>query len=147
MKKFRVFSLLAVGLMMLAQSAYDDCGGKMCQFSHGGKWGRSEEKNPCPIMSKFFHTSHEILEHKTELGLTEEQVKSVKDLKLDMEKRSIKQMADMQIFMLDIKSKLGEDKVDTDQVNAMIDQGFANMSATAKDSVASYAGLKGILTD
>src|SRR5439155_47780 len=79
------------------------------------------------------------------IGLTDDQVKAIKDLKLQMEKDSIRQSADMQTFMLDLQSKLGEDKVDVEGSNALIDKGFASASASAKSNLEAYAKLKGLL--
>jgi hypothetical protein len=48
--------------------------------------------------------------------------------------------------MLDLKSKLSEDKVDVEGGNTLIDQNFAAASAAAKSDLAAYAKLKSLLT-
>jgi hypothetical protein len=86
------------------------------------------------------------LENKSEVGLTDDQVTTIKGLKLQMEKDSIRQSADMKNFELDLKSKLSEDKVDVDGTNALIDQNFTSASAAAKSNLATYAKLKSLLS-
>jgi len=113
--------------------------------------GGSDEKGggmqKCPVMSKLMKKTQFFMENQKELGLTDEQMKAIKDLKLAQEKESIRMMGEKQIFMLDIKSKLSEDKVDTAAIGAMIDQHTAAMAKAMKDSVAAYAQLKAIPTE
>lgn len=99
----------------------------------------------CPIASKFMMKAHFLLEQKNEIGLTEDQVKTIKDLKLQMEKDSLRQSADMKTFMLDLHSKLGEDKVDVEGTNSLIDKSFSSASIAAKSNLEAYAKLKGLL--
>ena len=100
----------------------------------------------CPITEKFMKKARFLLEHKSEMGLTDDQVKAVKDLKLQMEKDSIRQSTDKKIFLLDLQSKLSEDKVDVEGANTLIDQNFAAASTAAKSNLATYAKLKNLLS-
>ena len=108
--------------------------------------GGSQCESQCPIANKFMMKSHFLLENKSEIGLTDDQVKTIKELKLEAEKDSIMQAAGMKTFMLDLQSKLSEDKVDVEGTSALIDKGFASASAGAKSNLAAYAKLKGLLT-
>ncbi len=99
-----------------------------------------------PVTFKFMRKAHFLLEHKSDIGLSEEQVASIKDLNLQVEKDNIRQTAETKVFMLDLRSKLEEDKIDVDGVNAMIDKASASMTAAAKSNVAAYAKLKSTLT-
>ena len=104
-----------------------------------------KEHCQCPIADKFMKKARFLLENKADIGLTDDQVKTIKELKLQMEKDSIRQSADMKTFMLDLKSKLAEDKVDVEGTNTLIDQNFAAASAAAKSNLATYAKLKSLL--
>ena len=116
-------------------------------FAHSmsGK-GCSQCENQCPIANKFMMKAHFLLENKSEIGLTDDQVKAIKELKLKAEKDSIMQAADMKTFMLDLQSKLSEDKVDVEGTNALIDKGFSSASVAAKSNLTAYAKLKSLLT-
>jgi len=114
--------------------------GKECPMKMG------KEHCQCPIAEKFMKKADFLLENKSDIGLTDDQVKTIKELKLQMEKDSIRQSADMKTFMLDLKSKLAEDKVDVEGANTLIDQNFTAASAAAKSNLAAYAKLKSLLT-
>ena len=115
------------------------CKGKECPMK------MDKEHCQCPIADKFMMKADFLLEHKSEVGLTDDQVKTIKDLKLQMGKDTIRQSADMKTFELDLKSKLAEDKVDVDGTNALIDKNFATALAAAKSNLATYAKLKDLL--
>jgi len=88
-----------------------------------------------------------ILKNKDELGLSDEQVKKVKDLMLESQKETIKQNAAIETIALDIKSKMWGETVDAEAVNALIDKKYDLKKAKAKFSVTAYAQLKNILTE
>ncbi len=115
-------------------------------FAHMAERGGYQSESQCPIANKLMMKSHFLLENKSDIGLTDDQVKSIKELKLQAEKDSIMQAADMKTFMLDLDSNLSEDKVDVEATSALIDKGFASASAGAKTNLAAYAKLKSILT-
>jgi Spy/CpxP family protein refolding chaperone len=111
-------------------------------FAHSMDKGQSQ----CPIANKFMMKAHFLLENKGDIGLTDDQVKTIKDLQLQMEKDSIRQGADMKTFMLDLDSKLAEDKVNVEGTSALIDKSSAAAIASAKSNLDAYAKLKGLLT-
>jgi hypothetical protein len=132
-------------VVFLSSTAYASfwggkCKGKECPMM------ADKEHCQCPIADKFMMKAHFLLENKSEVGLTDDQVTTIKGLKLQMEKDSIRQSADMKTFELDLKSKLSEDKVDVDGTNALIDQNFTSASAAAKSNLATYAKLKSLLS-
>ena len=88
-----------------------------------------------------------ILKNQEELGLSDEQVKKIKGLKVSTRKDLIRKKADIDIVALDIKSALWEDEVDLATVNALIDRKYDLKKEKAKSLVAAYAALKGILTE
>ena len=130
-------------------------GGVVSADAHGmGGYERGERHHgmsskggsQCPVADKFLMKSHFLLENKTDLGLTDDQVKTIKALKLQVEKTNVTQNADKEIFMLDINSKLMDDKVDVEGAGALIDKGFAAMAQSTKSNLDAYAKLKALLT-
>lgn len=146
-KNMLVVAVLGV-FLLFNPSAYADTDGGHPMWHHaGGMMGYSHhEQSQCPITRKFMMKAHALLENQKELGLSADQVKTIKDLKLQMEKDSIRQKADQEIFQLDLKSKLGEDKIDVEGTNALIDKAFASSTAAAKSNLEAYAKLKNVLT-
>jgi len=90
--------------------------------------------------------AHVLLENQKELGLTDDQVKTIKNLKLQVEKDEIRQNADRETFMLDLKSKLHEDKIDVEGAKALIDKNYLAAASAAKSNLDAYAQLKNTLT-
>jgi Spy/CpxP family protein refolding chaperone len=119
-------------------------GGMCCQ--KGGGMCQKDSASCCPIMAKLMKKSGFILKHQSELGLTDEQVKTIKDIQLQAEKDKIQKTADKELFMVDLKSILSQDTIDVQAANALIDKNAANMSAGAKAGIAAYAKLKSTLT-
>ena len=151
----KTVSLLVVSGLLLyflgSSVGYSDCG--MCpmrgQGSSGG-YGRSRHsvkgKYACPVMDEFMSAAHFYLENEKEIGLTEEQVESIKAMKFERKKVYIHQMADYQVFGMDLYQKLSEPKVDVSGTDTLIEQQAAAMVASAKETVAAYAKLKSVLT-
>ncbi|MFH1801181.1 MAG: hypothetical protein ABH891_10150 [Candidatus Omnitrophota bacterium] len=142
MKKMMLFPFLAVAVFLSATAPAHawDSQGKQCPLK------TDEGQSQCPIADKFMKKAAFLLENKAEMGLTDEQVASIKRIKLQVEKNSIRQCADMKTFLLDLKSKLSEDKVDIDGTNRLIDDKFVAAIAAAKSNVTSYAELKTLLS-
>ena len=122
--------------------------GGMCGHHRGmmGKMDKGEGKNQCPVVDAFTKKTHFLLEHKTDLALTEDQTKAIKALKLEVEKDSLRQNAEAGVFVLDLRSKLAEDKIDVAGTDAIIDKSFADMAQATKSNVDAYAKLKDTLT-
>ncbi len=100
-------------------------GGECSHSSYGKEKGDDYE---CPITAKFFKKAHFILENKDEIGLSEDQVKAIKALKMDVKKNYIRGMAEMQVGFMEIESKMSEDKIDVEGINAMLDQQVVGMT-------------------
>ena len=94
----------------------------------------------------FFMKAHFILKNGEELGLSEDKVKAIKNLKLETKKMLIKQDAEVEIVRLDIMAKLHDYPVDVDQVNKLVDQKYELKKAKTKNLVEAIAKLKGTLT-
>ena len=121
----------------------DDCGKDDCWKDDCGK---GDMAGRCPITSKFMKKSSFLLANKDEIGLSEEQVRTVKELKLAVDKIVVAQGANMQLFALDADAKLSQDTVDVEGLNAMVDEGMKGMAADVKQIIDAYAKLKAVLT-
>lgn len=135
MKKF-VTALLITFLAFPAASSYAD----------HGRSSEGKGEYQCPITEKFMKKAHFILENKDEIGLSEEQAKTIQALKLKVKKGAIRQGADLEMLMLDVEGKMMEDQVDVEGISAMIDEGFGLVSDSTKEVVSDYAKLKATLT-
>ncbi|MGD9014843.1 MAG: hypothetical protein PVI33_02315 [Candidatus Omnitrophota bacterium] len=137
-KKLTVVALVALVTILtvavVTSSAYE--GG------HGKSKGHYEKSKDMVVMKAYM-----ILKNQDELGLSDDQITKVKDLKLQYKKDTIKQDAEIEIIALDIKSKMYEESVDLEAINALIDQKYELKKAKAKSLVAAYTQLKSILTE
>ena len=150
MKKFVLIPMFLLS-MFLCQTTWAECAAGGEDDCHGQKecamrGDHDDDAYPCPIVDKIMKKAHFLLENKDEIGLSEEQVDTIHDLKLQVKKSLIRNEADMQIMMLDMKSKLGDETLDVEGLDAMIDQGMGQMAQTAKANVDVYAKLKAVLT-
>ena len=145
MKKKALFCmvpLVVAAMLVVMPAAFADHGGyrKACPMS-------DKEEYQCPVTGKFMQKASFFLDHKDEIGLTDEQEMKIKQLKLDVKKKYIQQTADMEIFMLEITDKMSQPKVDVEGLNSLVDEGAAKMAASTKEVIASYAELKGSLSE
>lgn len=139
MKLLRSFFALLVMTSFLAAPAWAD---GMCKKCMGGK----QKEYQCPVIGKFMEKAHFFMSNKEEVGLSDDQVAKIKELKLAVKKIHVRQEADMKLMFLDLDAKMSEPKVDVEGINAMIDQGSAGMSASTKEVIQAYADLKSVPT-
>ncbi|MFH1868466.1 MAG: Spy/CpxP family protein refolding chaperone [Candidatus Omnitrophota bacterium] len=133
-----VFSILVLVLAVSVSIAYAYDSGKSRSRGYGSKSYSTEDK----ILQK----AHFLMEKKEELGLSDEQVAKIKDLKLNAKKESIKKTAEIEIIALDIEAAMRQDAVDAGAIGALIDKKYEIKKAKAKSMVKAYAELKGVLT-
>jgi Spy/CpxP family protein refolding chaperone len=152
-KKMAGFMFLSAFLFMstlaYANGPMDEhqMGKGTCSVKGGqGHMGRGCCQGQCPVAGKVLKKAHMALEHRADLGLTDDQVKTISDLKLKVEKDGVAQNAEKETFMLDLSAKLKEDTVDVAGIDALIDKNFASMSTAIKSNVDAYAKLKSVLT-
>lgn len=150
MKKRALLGIVA-GFVFLLSSAYADGhegrGMAMCSMGKGcGHRTSDRQETLCPVTGKFFKKADFLLENSAELSLADDQVKTIEELLLQVKKQHVRQMADMQVMVLDVKAKLKEDKIDVEGINGLVDQGAASMASGTKSVVEAYAKLKGVLT-
>ena len=96
----------------------------------------------------FFNTDlvREYTRAHEELGLSEDKVDAIKNLKLETEKVLIKQNAEIEVVGIDMMAELHRYPVDVDKVNKLVDRKYELKKAEAKSLVEAIAKLKGALT-
>ncbi len=91
--------------------------------------------------------AHFFLKNKEELGLTDEQVKEIKDLKIAAKKAKIANKAEIASLDVDIKAKMWESPMDTAATDELIDRKYELKKEKAKASIRTHARLRNILTE
>ena len=103
-------------------------------------------QNKCCFAEKFFHFAHSILENHEELGLTDVDVKKVRDLKIGTKKSLIRNRAEVELLMVDIISSLCQEKPDISAINKLIDKKFDVKKAGMKKLIAAFVEVKKLLS-
>jgi len=140
--KARSIALVSLVLVLMfsftvpVAQAYDSGKAKACH----GKSSKGLDK-------KFFSKAHFILKNKEELGLSDDQVKKIKALKIKTKKDLIRSKASIDLLAVDVKAELWTDVIDANAVNNLIDQKYELKKAKAKSLVGAYIALKNILTE
>jgi hypothetical protein len=149
MKKVLGLLLASMVLGSTAVAAKGECcesSGQCPMAQHGH--GRSDKSEyACPITEQFMDKAKFYLENAEEIGLTDEQISTIKALKLEAKKMHIRQEAEMKVFMLEVKAKMAEPKVDAAALGTMVDQASAGMAAASKALIEHYAKLKAVLSE
>lgn len=117
-----------------------------CEYGKG-KCPKGDSEYVCPIVGKFMSKAEFYLDNQKEIGLTDEQVASIKTLKLEVKKAYIRALAESQVFELEVHGKMSEPKVDAEAIGVLVDGMAAGMVKSTKDAVANYAKLKAVLTE
>ena len=107
--------------------------------------GKGEGKK-FQLQEKVLHKAHFILEKEKELGLTQDQVKAIREIKVQAKKTKVELSAQAEIIGIDLFTEFHNDTVNLDKVNALIDKKFEVKKELAKKMAASFAQLKSVLT-
>jgi len=113
---------------------------------HGEKGECQYEKEKGDLEAQFSDKAHLLMKNQEELGLSDEQMTKIHDLKMNTKKDLIRRDAEIEILALDIKSALHEETIDTKAVNALIDKKYDLKKEKTKMLVGAYAALKETLT-
>lgn len=82
-----------------------------------------------------------------ELGLTDSQVKQLKDIQSKSQRDAIKVKAEVDVLQLDLKDLLDQDNPDMKKVDSLLDQIGAKHTEMQKSMIHSLIDMKGALTD
>ena len=130
--------LVIVGSFLVMPNAY---------ARYSGDSSGYHDKHKMHITDKFFMKAHFVLIHKDEIGLTEDQVNQIKDLKVAIKKDVIRKGAEIEVIMLDVWSELHKKQVDISAVNTFLDKKYELKKEKTKGAASAYVKLKGILTE
>ncbi len=81
-----------------------------------------------------------------ELGLTQEQISKIKDLKFSTDKEVIRLRSDMELKEIDLREELSKDSPDMNRVKNLIKAKHSIMAEIELAKVKEYIGVKKILT-
>ena len=132
--------LLTIAIVLtfgLLQSVSFACDGKGWSKHHG---------KDMPLDKKLFKKLHMIFSHQDELGISDDQLAKIKELKIALKKDLIQKEADIDLVKVDIRSALYEDEINLEVVNKLIDQKYETKKSKSKQVVSTIAELKKILT-
>ena len=140
-----VFASFLIFNMLPSAFANHDGSGQ-CPYKKGGCGGHGEQKkSQCPILNALLTQAHESLEHSKDLGLTADQVKTIREIKIEAKKFNIRMNAEMEIAEIDMKSMFRADEFDADGMKKMIDQMAVQMPEGGKKAVDWYAKFRSTL--
>ena len=107
----------------------------------GGPGGKPD------FAQKVIGKAHMMMVYADEIGLSEEQVGKIKDIKIKLKKDMIMKGAEIDVLKVDIMAALYADKIDKDAVDAMIDKKYELKKAKAKELVGACINLQSVLTE
>ena len=138
--------MLVVMFGFLAPTAYAYEGKKTKghEYAYDSKKAKGHQKDLGGGV--FYNKAYFLIKNKEELGLSDKQVKKIKDLKLKAKKDLITREGEIEILALDIKGQMYEETIDTKAISELIDKKYELERAKSKSSVEAYVALKNILT-
>ncbi len=146
MRKISMIALM-IGLFALTTPLFAHSHKKECSTSEHESCERREKScSKCPIANAIMKASCFLTKNASEIGLNDEQLKKIKSIAMETKKEAILGQAQMKVMCMDLSSKLCEEKLDVEGINAMIDQGSAGWAAAGKKTLKNYADLRAILT-
>ena len=98
------------------------------------------------LSKKFFHMAHAIFENQAELGFSEENLRKVKDLKINTKKSLIKSTAEIDIIAVDIMAKMWEDSADMAEISKLLDKKYTLKKESMKELLSAFISLKKMLS-
>lgn len=134
-KKLFGISVIVLMFCVLAVSAHA-CSGK-----------KGEKSSHFKLEDKFSYKAHLMLENQEEIGLTEDQIESIRALKLETKKSLIKQNAEIELLSVDMKAELYKDVIDVKALKKIVDKKYDFKKAKMNMVIDAYAKLKGVLDE
>lgn len=98
------------------------------------------------LSKKFFHITHAIFENQAELGFSEENLRKVKDLKINTKKSLIKTTAEIELIAVDIMAKMWEDSPDIVEIGKLLDKKYTLKKDSMKELLSAFLSLKKMLS-
>lgn len=138
--------LTGIGVLVIA-GLVAGCAGP----GHATRWGKhatwqGTSTSRTSIKHLFYRKAHFIMSNQAALGLSDEQIKAIEDLKLQTQTTSIQQKADAETVALGLMAALKASEVDSRRVDRLIEKQYAVKQEKAKTYANAYITLKGTLT-
>ncbi|MFC1755069.1 Spy/CpxP family protein refolding chaperone [Thermoproteota archaeon] len=120
----------------------------ICSVFTSGLYAKDcgKSKGDISMEGKFSKKIMLIFKNKDSIGLSDEQMIKIKDLKIAIKKDIIRAQAEIDIVAVDMKSQMYNNDVDLDALNKLIDKKYDLKKAKAKLIVGACSALRGILT-
>jgi Spy/CpxP family protein refolding chaperone len=141
MKKVFVVMTLAVMMFFAGQAALADMRG--CSIGGDNETSGAVTLN---LEDKFAMKAHFISDNAQELGLTEDQLSKVRDIKMKAKKMIIMKEAEIDVIELDIKSGLWQDNVDSAAIGVLVAKKYEIEKQKALAIVEACLAIRNVLT-
>ncbi len=99
------------------------------------------------LEQKFYKKAYMAISYADELKIADTQLIKIKALKSKLKKSTIMKEAEINVLALEISDELGEEKIDLDSVNKLLDRKYELKKQLAKELVEAYVELREILTE
>ena len=142
--RWMVVTLLGVFLVAAGPGVEASQHAQKCH-KKGGDY--SSQKGHKSLEQKFYKKVHFLMQHQEEIGLSEEQIESVREIKHKLKKDIIARDAEVDTIKVDIYAKLYDKKVDVEGIKQLIDQKYEFKKSKAKAVVEAYAAVKDLLSE
>ena len=100
-----------------------------------------------PSAESFFQRAGFLLKQKDRLGLSDDQVRAIQGLKSDMRKNLIRSEAEIEIFEIDIFTKLHDETAHPSEVQRLIEQKFDAKKELSQSLADGYFKLRSALSE
>ena len=116
-----------------------------CSFGGHGSQGQGD--HGWKLQDKFFYKAHYMLENKDAIGLSEDQVQSIKQQKTDVKKLLISRGAEIELLEVDIETQMHAYPVDETALTNLVEQKFRVKQSQALELAKAYAKLRNTLNE
>lgn len=157
MKKLMAFFVAGFFLLNLVPSVFaghhghGKTGGGQCSRGGGSCCSGAQKdcagKSECPMVSALLMQAYTALEYSKDLGLTDDQVNAIREIKMETKKFSIRMDAEMKIAKIDMKSKFKADKFDAEGLKKMVSDWAAKMPEGPNQMIDWYAKFRSTLNE
>ncbi len=138
MKKFLIVALVMAGIITINSNSAFACSKDktQCDYSAGH----------CKI-SKLKKKVRSLWVNQDVLGVTDDQLDNIKDIKYAAIKKLIQLKADKEIILVDFHSAMWKDLIDVNKVDNLIDKKYASKKKAAKTYVKAMSDIQKVLSD
>lgn len=136
--------LAAFFVFSAVPSSFAGHGGKQCPLKGGGCSSHSgcDKQSQCPILNALLTQAHTALEHSKDLGLSDDQINKIREIKIEAKKFNIRMGAEMAIAEIDMKVAFKADNFDAEGMKKNIDAMAAQFPEGGKKAVDWYAAFR-----